>query len=68
MIGCGRMTTTTLLSLPSERLLHTTIPTYPAYSYYRMWRIGWLGQDIGPISCTVWLQHRRCGPPDQLLT
>lgn len=26
------------------------------------------GQGTGFISCTVWLQHRRCGAPDQLLT
>lgn len=68
MNGCGGITTTTLLSLLFECLLHTTIPIYPAYSCYRMWRIGWLGQETDSTSCTAWLLQRRCGAPDQLLT
>ena len=68
MNGSGGITTTTLLSPPSKCLLHTTIPTYPVYSWDRMRRIGWLGQETGSISCIAESLQRRCGAPDELLT
>ncbi len=62
------ITTTTLLSLPLELLLHTITPTYPIYSYCRMWCTGWLGQMMSSVGCTAWLRHKVLGAPDQLLT